>query len=324
VKELETYRVSDLYGKHLERPPVIVLGMIPAGLTILAGAPKRGKSWLALKLALDVAAGNPFLGLPTTQGDVLYLDLESRQYRIQERVGKLIAGKAPAALQACHMADRLDEDLLEQLRLWCEQAPHPVLIIIDTLGRVKGGARRGENSYESDTRILGELQSFALQHSLAVVCVHHLRKSLGEGDFFERISGSMGISGACDSVMVLQGKRGEPESVLSVSSRDFEPMELVLGFERGMWTLRSTDSETYRQEQAYLHSEGVRNTIRLMERVERWEGTAADLLGDLLGVGLMPADCTRRRERNSRRTGRCCAIGTGSCSARGGRGNGAG
>jgi hypothetical protein len=29
-----------------------------------------------------------------------------------------------------------------------------------------------------------------------------------------------------------------------------------------------------------------------MERVERGEGTAADLLGDLLGGGLMPADCT--------------------------------
>ena len=77
VKPLEFYRASDLYGKQLKRPPVIVEGMIPAGLTVLAGAPKRGKSWMALKLALCVSKGDKFLGFPTKRGSVLYLDLES-------------------------------------------------------------------------------------------------------------------------------------------------------------------------------------------------------------------------------------------------------
>jgi len=52
-------------------------GYIVEGLTILAGAPKIGKSWMALNLAVAVAAGKPVFGsVPCTHGDVLYLALE--------------------------------------------------------------------------------------------------------------------------------------------------------------------------------------------------------------------------------------------------------
>ena len=283
-ESLELYSAATLYQAKLERPPIIVQGLIPAGLTVLAGAPKRGKSWLALKLALDVASGMPFLGMDTKQGDVLYLDLESRQYRVQDRLSKLIPGKAPERLMIAHRSDRLEGSLLLQLTEWVEKSTLPSLIIIDTLGRVKGGAKRGETAYESDTRILGDLQRFALEKKLAVVCVHHLKKDTGvQGDYFERISGSMGITGACDAVMVLAGKRGEEDTELKVSSRDFEPVELILHFEGGVWSLRSTDSEAYRAEQEYRTSGAVRGAISLMQGRERWQGTPSQLLSDMLG-----------------------------------------
>ena len=111
IKKLQVYHAADLYGKTIERPPTIVQGMIPAGLTVLAGAPKRGKSWLSLMLALCVAGGEPFLGAQTTQGDVLYLDLESKQYRVQDRLRKLIVGRAPESLYITHESDRLEAGL---------------------------------------------------------------------------------------------------------------------------------------------------------------------------------------------------------------------
>ena len=287
VKKLQVYHAADLYGKTIERPPVIVQGMIPAGLTVLAGAPKRGKSWLALMLALCVSAGEPFLGAQTTQGDVLYLDLESKQYRVQARLSKLIVGRAPESLYITHESDRLEAGLVDQLGMWCDDVPHPVLIIIDTMGRVKGGAKRGENAYEGDTRILGDLQRFALQRNLAVVCVHHLKKDPGGNiDYFERISGSMGITGACDSVAVLQGKRGDENSTLSVSSRDFESTELIIGFKDGRWTLRSTDSEAWREEQEYTACPYVRAVIAMAHRYHRWQGSPTEFIAELAGFGV--------------------------------------
>lgn len=295
VQKLNVYHAADLYGKAIEKPPTIVQGMIPAGLTVLAGAPKRGKSWLSLMLALCVAAGDPFLGAQTTQGDVLYLDLESKQYRVQDRLNKLLVGRAPESLYITHESDRLEAGLVEQLTMWCEDVQHPVLIIIDTLGRVKGSARRGENAYEGDTRILGDLQKFALQRNLAVVCVHHLRKSMADGDYFERISGSMGITGACDSVMVLQGKRGDPHSVLSISSRDFESAELIIGFENGRWSLRSADSESWKEEQAYTNSPYVRAVIAMAHRYHRWQGTSSQLAEELVTFGANAMDVEPRK-----------------------------
>lgn len=296
IRPLVTYKASDLYGVRLDRPPVIINGMVPAGLTILAGAPKRGKSWLALKMAVSVAAGEPFFGQQTEKGDVLYLDLESRQYRVQDRLSKIIAGRAPELLQISHESDRLGAGLAEQLEMWCMTVSHPVLIIIDTLGRVKGGSRRGENAYEGDTRILGDLQKFAMAHKLAIVCVHHLRKSSAmDDDYFERISGSMGLTGACDSVMVLAGKRGEPESILNISGRDFEQTELTIGFDGGRWSLLSTDSAAYLAEKEYTTSQLVRGVIAVAERFHRWEGSPRTLMETLLDTGIAIEDMDVRQ-----------------------------
>jgi len=296
VKKLNVYHAADLYGKAIERPPVIVQGMIPAGLTVLAGAPKRGKSWLALMLALCVAAGEPFLGAATTQGDVLYMDLESRQYRVKDRLGKLIPGRAPVSLYITHESDRLEAGLVEQLGMWCDEVEHPVLIIIDTMGRVKGGARRGENAYEGDTRILGDLQKFALQRNLAVVCIHHLKKDPGGNvDWFERISGSMGITGACDSVLGLVGKRGEETSVLNISSRDFESTELIVGFKDGRWSLRSTNSDEWKEQQEYANSPYVRALLAVAHHYHRWQGTSSQLADELVNFGANALDVEPRR-----------------------------
>lgn len=50
--------------------------MLPAGLTILAGRSKIGKSWLALQIAQAVAAGSTVLDRQVQKGPVLYLALE--------------------------------------------------------------------------------------------------------------------------------------------------------------------------------------------------------------------------------------------------------
>ena len=52
-------------------PPIrfVVDKLLPQGLHILAGAPKVGKSWLALWLCLCVAKGEPIWNFLTTKGN---------------------------------------------------------------------------------------------------------------------------------------------------------------------------------------------------------------------------------------------------------------
>jgi len=60
----------------LEFPPPqwLVEGLLPEGLTVLSGAPKVGKSWLSLQIALSVTTASPLFGrAPASEKDVLLL-----------------------------------------------------------------------------------------------------------------------------------------------------------------------------------------------------------------------------------------------------------
>lgn len=73
---LRTIDARTLADAVLEPPGYAVKDLLVQGLHILAGAPKTGKSWLALWLCQQVAGGEKVWGHPTQQGTVLYLCLE--------------------------------------------------------------------------------------------------------------------------------------------------------------------------------------------------------------------------------------------------------
>ena len=106
-------------------PPVsyVVPGIIPEGLTILAGRPKIGKSWMALDLAIGIATGEPVLGgVHVEQGDVLYCCLEDNPRRLQRRVTKLLSpfgDEWPERLTLATRWRRLDEGGVEDIEAWC-------------------------------------------------------------------------------------------------------------------------------------------------------------------------------------------------------------
>ena len=289
--KLEFYQARELYDKQLERTQMIVQRMIPCGLTVLAGAPKRGKSWLALALGLSVASGAAFLGQPVVQGSVLYLDLESRQYRVKDRLSHLTVGPAPAGLYVAHQAEPLGAKFYQQMEGWLDTVKDARLIIIDTLGRVKPGGKRNENAYESDTRQYGELQQWAGKHKISVIVVHHLRKTKDSDDWFDKINGSNGLVGAADAVLGLGGKRGEQVSKLMVSGRDIDgDYNMAIRFDGGRWVLESSDSESYEEEREYTEDPLVRGIYEFMFDRYEWQGTATQLLDDIVEFTQQPLD----------------------------------
>ena len=299
--QMQIYSAQALYGKHLEATPMIVHDMIPVGLTVLAGQPKRGKSWLALALGLAVTQGRAFLGHEVRQGAVLYLDIESREYRVQARLAKLQPEAWPTDLYITHDAPPIGAEFYSQLEDAIRQY-HVILIIVDTLGRVKAGSRatrKGENAYESDTGMFGEMQKWAQKHRVAVLAIHHMRKTStrnDDEDWYERINGSNGLAGAADAVIGLGGKRGDPVSTLYVSGRDIEgEYRLCIRFEGGMWTLEGGgDPEEYAAERAYNTSEAVRGIITLMRIQPQWQGTANELIDTIVEITRRPVDLTAR------------------------------
>ena len=84
MNKLHTINAEDLQNRTYEPTHFLVDELIPEGLHILAGAPKIGKSWLALWLCLCVAQGQALWNFATSHGEVLYLSLEDSFQRRQK------------------------------------------------------------------------------------------------------------------------------------------------------------------------------------------------------------------------------------------------
>ena len=243
MTKLETINAEDLQNRTYEPTPFLVDELIPEGLHILAGAPKIGKSWLALWLCLCISQGQPLWNFATTQGEVLYLSLEDSFQRIQTRLFDLTED-APPTLHFAIMAGTLKRGLEQQIEQFLTDHPATKLVVIDTLQRVRS-AGGDSNLYANDYQDVGLLKQLADKQHIAILLIHHLRK-LHDDDPMNMISGSTGLSGAADSTFVFQ-KNSRLANIASLhcTGRDIpdRTLKLEFGEEDHIWKLLE-DSKT--------------------------------------------------------------------------------
>ena len=225
------FSAADLQGR--EFPPIqwIVPDILPEGLTLLAGKPKLGKSWLALDFACAVASGGAVMGRECDPGPVLYLALEDNQRRLQRRL-RLVAGSTPwpRDLEFHTEWPRLDAGL-GRMRDWVSTRPGARLLIVDTLALIRPPARAVESAHSGDYAALGGLHQLAGEHSIGVLVVHHVRKADAE-DPFDTVSGSTGLTGAADSTLILTRRDSDGGAILYGRGRDLEEFERGLDFDQ--------------------------------------------------------------------------------------------
>ena len=122
--------------------------LLPQWLCMLAGAPKIGKSWMALDLALHVAKGEALWGLKVHPGTVLYLCLEDGNGRIHDRLNA-ITDEGAGNLFLSFEADSLNDGLIPQLMNFKKEHPDLALIIYEFIVRQnlrKAFARRADET----------------------------------------------------------------------------------------------------------------------------------------------------------------------------------
>ena len=151
INRLQTIDADTLQSTAYEPVSFVVDDLLPQGLHLLAGAPKIGKSWLALWLAVMVAKGDPIWSMGVKQGTTLYLCLEDSTLRIQNRLFE-ITDDAPASVHFTTNSDTLGKGLEEQLCAFLAEHPDTVLVIIDTLQMIRGTGY--DNTYANDYAVL--------------------------------------------------------------------------------------------------------------------------------------------------------------------------
>lgn len=231
MKELKVYSSEYIMNTPMKPIEYCVDGLISQGLFVLAGAPKVGKSWLALDMCLSIAKGEKVLGKETLCGHAVYLSLEDSLIRLQNRLYEL-TDEPSDNLNFAIMAESISNGLPEQIEYCRKRFDDLKIVFIDTLQMVRN---ESESSYGSDYKELSVLKSLADKLGIAIVLVHHTRKC-SDGDPFNMISGSTGLSGCVDGSMVLiESKRGSRKAKLYCVGRDIENQEINVVFESSRW-----------------------------------------------------------------------------------------
>ena len=151
--------------QHQIFPPVswVVKDMLPEGITLFAGKPKIGKSWLALQIGYGIALGGEVLGRPVEQGSVLYAALEDNDRRLKARMERIASPGSTWPDRLCFSTNwpRLDAGGLDQFQSWIDSKPDPRLLIVDTLATVRPTTGGRENQYQSDYNAIRGLHAFS-------------------------------------------------------------------------------------------------------------------------------------------------------------------
>jgi hypothetical protein len=173
-----------------------------AGLSILAGKPKAGKSTLARQLCAAVAQGVNFLGRPCVKGKVLYVALE-------EKISEIAAH-----FREMGVSDR------DELKVHCAPAPTGALSALEVVLRELSAVSlvvidpifkfirvSDSNDYMQVTGGLEPLLSLARNSQAHIMAVHHMKKRDAES-FGDNVLGSTAILGASDTLLALSNRNG--------------------------------------------------------------------------------------------------------------------
>lgn len=258
----------DLVDTRYDRIDWVVDGLLKPGLSVLAGAPKIGKSWMVLQLCMAVAKGEPFLGMNTHSCGVLYITLEDSEMRLQDRILRQ-TDQLPERLNISLNCPGIGEQLKRTIAVYCGDYPSTRLVVIDTFQKIREQA--GQMSYAGDYADVSSVKQIADELNISILLVHHTRK-MSDSDVINEISGTNGIAGSADTLMILKKEqRSERTAVLSCTGRDIEDrmMELNLDRETCVWQVIN---DTYQAEQKIIPPQLLR-LIVFAGKIGYYEGS---------------------------------------------------
>jgi len=270
-----SFNARDLMAMEFEPVRYVVPGYIAEGCTILAGAPKLGKSWLVLQAAMAVARGGYCLGGTCEQGDVLMLALEDNPRRLKDRLRMqnptdgVLGLKMPENLQFETEWPQADRGGITKIEEWLKAHPNAKLVIIDVLKMFRAARKGNKNAYDLDYEDIRPLTRVANLYKVAIVVVHHTNKGAHTADPFDRVSGTGGISGAADATLTLE--RNEAGVVqLYGRGRDIEEIDTAVSFQKSTctWTVRGDAAEV-------SMSDTAARIVRAMKDADEPMGPAA-------------------------------------------------
>lgn len=284
--KIQLIDAETLYYKALEHPKMLIDGVLSDGLAIMAGDSKIGKSWMVLWMCLQISKGEPVWGLPTRKTDVVYLALEDREWRVQQRMQDL-TDTPPDNLHFGFSCGQLGAELESQIEDVLKDYPSTGLLFIDTLQMVRDNVSAKVNAYAQDYKDLSSLKKIADNHGICIFVVHHTRKERDGGNIFNDMTGSTGIMGVADTGMILRKEdRFGDNATLCITGRDVEEKKLKMQMCGVKWEItEELSADDLRKERI---PDFVFKVVDFLFEHRQFEGTVTEMLAAVGNTELKP------------------------------------
>ena len=232
---------------------------LPAGLTLLGGKTKSGKSTLAEQIAEEISLDKK----------VLYLALEYNKRMAQGRFDRF------TQYHQIHLVlegeiNRIGKGGGSELNDLI-YTYNPELVIVDILAKLK---RQNTGHYDAEYQAMTDIKELIDKHDKDCLVLTHSGKPTANdsGDPFDKIIGSTALQGVPDNLMVLAQSNGQTK--LHTKGRLIFPSEKILNFENGKYTERSGVGAEY-QDKAPAKAE----VLKLLETKKMTVSEMASALG---------------------------------------------
>jgi hypothetical protein len=300
--------VRDLVAKHPNLRPPVVHSILREGEIInLIAPPKRGKSWLAMDLALSVASGRMWLNTyQTVRGDVLMLDNELHAETSAFRIPKVATARG---MMKDEYADHLCIDNLrgrlqdiEAMASYFRDIPKGrfKLIILDAMYRfLPKGVEENDNA--GITQIYNSIDRYAYRIGCSFVLIHHASKGNQSAKSITDVgSGAGSMSRASDSHMILRDHEEPNAVVLEGVVRSFEPLKpLVMRWEFPIWKPDATLDPTKLKDGRNRSESEAEKAITVEQFVVGYVSDQPKLKEAIIGPAVRAKDITHLSERKA-------------------------
>jgi len=234
-------------------PPMqwVINEWIPAsavGMLVAAGG--FSKTWLALKLAIDIAIGNALNRKPFEIGEhgpVIYLNVEDPRDEMGRRVHEIITHEnygpvviemmtrnlfilpgvgivgPMAGLDDCRNPQETEFAIM--VKRACEEIK-PKLLILDTKARLFGLT---ENDTDHNSQWMQIFEKIAIQTGCSILILHHMNK-VGRGSLTPDVNAARGGSSQTDNarfVMTLSEINPETAADENINSKDYVQLTCI-------------------------------------------------------------------------------------------------
>lgn len=246
---LKTITAVEFSKRKVSKKMWIVDDILPTGLTILSARPKAGKGYLALTIANSIVNKHLCFGeFKTEQVGVYYVTYEESAEDLIPRLNQIgnvnekleypvIDQPIANGKKEIHPYFKpLDKGGLDDLKILLEDRKDIRFIIVDTLSKAFSSSNSNNYDYKNDYKTIGELQAVANFYSVAILALHHSRKTPAN-DPIDMVLGSTGITAAATTIYVLSNKSKNNIANLYMTGRRIKERTLTLKMneDSGIW-----------------------------------------------------------------------------------------